>query len=550
LRDAIAWSYDLLSEDEQRLLQRLSVFSGGFTLDAVEAVAPEGLKTPALDLLTRLIDHSLVRRVDDQTGPSRFIMLETVREFALDALKAHDEETAARDRHLHWFGSQDGPLLPGYWFEPRGRRNTTALPGDHDNLRAALSWSLSSDQPGLASHVASGLMEFWWHKGLNAEAAAALKRILDHSESLDPVTRAGITIRLAFFEYVCGNFATARELAVGTLQLCRELDFDLGVSTALHCLGHVSRWSDGSASIQYFDEALRIARSIEDLVLVDSILIQLGSTHMAIGNLGLARHLKMEAIANLRNRQDSPDALAMAQAGLGWVEGLLGNLTQADQFSYEAISMNPHHHYVEPLIIALRVRGNLALERGQYASAARMLKEALQVAHLSSIAHLEGSILVGLAKIAASQGDWWRSATLFGYLDALWDRLDFSRVARRMLSSYDEAFEPSAEAMADAGYRQAFEKGRNLRGAGAFAQGMGVSVPDTPTAGDKALLTRRETEVLAHLAQGKTNQEIAANLFVGKSTVDTHVAHILAKLGVKSRMAAVKAAREQGLLPR
>jgi ATP/maltotriose-dependent transcriptional regulator MalT len=270
---------------------------------------------------------------------------------------------------------------------------------------------------------------------------------------------------------------------------------------------------------------------------------------MVIGNLGLARQLKMEAIANLRNRQDSPDALAMAQAGLGWVEGLLGNLTEADQLSHEAISTNQDHHYVEPLIIALRVRGNVALERGQYVPAAGFLKEALQVAHLSSISHLEGSVLVSLAKIAASQGDWWRSATLFGYLDALWDRLGFSRGARRMLSSYDEFFEPSAETMADAGYRQAFEKGRNLRYAEAFAQGMGVSVAATPTAGNKALLTRRETEVLAHLAQGKTNQQIAAELFVGKSTVDTHVAHILTKLDVESRLAAVQAARERGLLP-
>ncbi|CAN5537855.1 hypothetical protein BH23CHL4_BH23CHL4_08510 [soil metagenome] len=120
LRDAISWSYDLLSGDEKRLLRTLSVFSGGFTLDAVEAVAPKGLERSQLDLLTRLIDHNLIRRMDTPAATTRFTMLETIREFALGALTAIGEETGARNRHLTWMVVFVGSPTPDRFDEMRG----------------------------------------------------------------------------------------------------------------------------------------------------------------------------------------------------------------------------------------------------------------------------------------------------------------------------------------------------------------------------------------------------------------------------------------------
>jgi non-specific serine/threonine protein kinase len=544
LQEAIAWSYGLLSDDEKALLRALSVFEGGFTLAAAEAIGERPAGGKILPLLTSLFDQSLIDRA--AASEDRFGMLQTIQEFAAAELAAHGEEASARDRHLRWYASQIGPQSPASWFGPRERMRLLP-PGDHDNLRAALSWSLSTGQIELASQISAGLITFWLDSGLYTEGEAALRRILDDSHVLDPETVAGITLRLTYFTYVRGDFATTREYAERALRISRELGLEPGVCNALNYLGLINRWSDGTTGARFQEKAVRIARSIGDPALAGISLVQLGITQLVSGDLDLARQTLNEAITTLSGRQDSRGSLALGLAASGWVAGCLGNLNDAEQLAQDSIALSREFHFREALYFALRVRGHLALARGDYHSAAESLSEGLQVAHRIALAHVEGWALAALANVAAAQGDWKQSALLYGSASATWDRYDFAESTRRWLGSWDGRHEPSAESMADAEFRQAFEAGRNLSYAEAYAVAMAVTVADRPLTGERGLLSPRELEVLHLVATMHTNQDIADHLFISRRTVDNHVQSILAKFGVDTRRAAVAAARERGL---
>jgi ATP/maltotriose-dependent transcriptional regulator MalT len=157
-------------------------------------------------------------------------------------------------------------------------------------------------------------------------------------------------------------------------------------------------------------------------------------------------------------------------------------------------------------------------------------------------------VIVQIAMLAQAASDYARAARLFGYIEAYWQRFHFAESTRSM-ATWGYTTEPTRLALGADDFTRQFKAGRRVSSFEAFTEASSVVITGQWNGGRRSILTRRETDVLTHLAQGKTNQEIAGELFLGKSTVDTHVAHILAKLDVDSRRAAVKAARERGLLP-
>ena len=174
IRDSIAWSYDLLSQDEQHLFRRLAVFVGGFTLDAAEAVAGDSHGQALLNGLARLMESSLLRRYEGGTGDPRFGMLETVREYGLERLAESGEEAVIRDRHAVWclglaeqYREGEGP-----WVEDLGW--LSRVEAEHDNVRAALAWlERTGDVEGLL-RLAGATQPFWDVRSNQARAARTL----------------------------------------------------------------------------------------------------------------------------------------------------------------------------------------------------------------------------------------------------------------------------------------------------------------------------------------------------------------------------------------
>ncbi|MDP9365757.1 MAG: LuxR family transcriptional regulator, partial [Chloroflexota bacterium] len=187
MRDTIAWSYDLLAPSVQALFRRISVFVGGFGLDGAEAIrdrvmAASGIPPPGpplevVDGITALIEQSLLLRTTGPGDEPRYRMLETVREFGLDRLRASGEEREVRAAHAAYVQTV-ADLVPERLFSPEFERVVARLDADHDNVRAALAWAAAADEPEVGLRLAGAMIYYWLVRGGYREGHRHLARAL------------------------------------------------------------------------------------------------------------------------------------------------------------------------------------------------------------------------------------------------------------------------------------------------------------------------------------------------------------------------------------
>ena len=238
LRALIDWSYDLLNDQEKALLCRLSVFAGGWTLEAAEAVGAgeEVEEWEVLDLLTSLTDKSLVVAEQEQ-GQTRYRLLETVRQYAGDRLGESGERESARERHQACFvalAEEAEPQLTG----PEGAKWLDRLEREHDNLRAALEW----DNREVALRIAGALFRFWYVRGYYSEGCKWLADMLASSVAqAHTPARAEALYAAGVLAYCQGDYAAALSLSEECLTLFRELGDKQGSANSLNNLGIVAK---------------------------------------------------------------------------------------------------------------------------------------------------------------------------------------------------------------------------------------------------------------------------------------------------------------------
>ncbi len=233
LRDTIAWSYDLLEEDEQQLFRRLSVFAGGFTLEAAQAVCvfeAFGTSSPAqaddgavLEQLAQLLDKSLVQSQRGTGGEPRFTMLETIREYATEQLGASDEEAALQERHAHYFLQLAEEAEP-HWYGPEWDMWLERLGREDANLRAALAWSkVNQDAVEIGLRLAGALAFYWYRRGYLGKGRMWLEEMLARTASTDRSAARGQALygagELAFAE---GDLAATSFHTEEALSIARE----------------------------------------------------------------------------------------------------------------------------------------------------------------------------------------------------------------------------------------------------------------------------------------------------------------------------------------
>ena len=238
----------LLQEQEKRLLHCLSVFSGGWTLEAAEQICSgEGIEEwEVLDLLTSLVEKSLVP-FEDQGAEARYRLLETVRQYARDRLLEAGQAEAVRDRHRDWFlalAEEAGPKLygpePGAWMD--------RLEREHDNLRAALAWSEAQEQGEVGLRLGGALWWFWHVRGYWTEGREHLAGMLAlPGAEARTMARAGVLVSAGMLARRQGDYRAERALAEESLAICRELGDKSGIADAA-CFGSrrpagPSRWS-------------------------------------------------------------------------------------------------------------------------------------------------------------------------------------------------------------------------------------------------------------------------------------------------------------------
>jgi non-specific serine/threonine protein kinase len=306
LRALIDWSHDLLSANEQALLRRLSVFAGGWTLAAAEQVcAGEGVAADVvLDLLSALVDKSLAS-ADARDAAVRYRLLETVRQYARDRLLEAGEGELWRDRHLAAFGAlvkEAEPHLRGtdqqLWMD--------RLETEHDNLRAALTWSCADGgdvTAGMA--LADSLFQFWYVRGYVAEAHAWYTGLLAMEAEVPQALRTDVLSDAGVMAWQKGDYAAARRCHETALETLRPLGDRASIASSLINLGIMDfEQGDYEAARGRFEEALEIRRELGNPKAVAAALHNVAAVAEAVGDHDRAWQLFDETVQIYRGVGD------------------------------------------------------------------------------------------------------------------------------------------------------------------------------------------------------------------------------------------------------
>jgi non-specific serine/threonine protein kinase len=571
MRDAIAWSYGLLTPDEQALFRRLSIFTGGFTLEAAEAVSrdvevvgsqkadKQNLSSPdtchpspyastprlpdsVLPAVEALLDHSLLRVVDSADGEPRFAFLETIREFGAERLAECGEAAGARRRHAMCFqalAEHADARLAG----PERERWLMRLDAEHPNLRAALNWAIEHGEVETAQHFVGTLDRFWEAQGYLHEGRAWIDLALAMGNPNPTGARARALLAGTALAYRQGDYDAATAHAEEALPICRALDDTVNIALALNLLGGVAYdRGDYERAAALHSESLALRRELGNPGAISTSLNNIGVAARELGDYARAAACYQEALVLARATGD-PAAIAFGLNGLGVVAHRQGDFARAIALHEEALELRRHGD-ARPATASMSNLGAVLHDAGDVARAAALYQESLALRWERGEKFGIAESIAGLMRIAATIGQPERAVRLFGVVEALREVIGASRVSpdhrwcERVVESVRAALDPQVFAGALAHGRQ-MPLGEAVTEAFAVA----ASVPRaaaTPTAdlSPFARLTGRELDILRLLATGKSDRQIGDDLFISHRTVMRHVSNILAKLGLKSRSAA------------
>jgi predicted ATPase/DNA-binding CsgD family transcriptional regulator len=502
LQAALEWSYELLTDGEQAMWRRVSVFSGSFDLDAAEAICAAGRVTPGqiADLIDALVAKSILLR--EGQGTARYRLLDTIRELGLTKLRGRGDERALRRRHRAYYAALAARQEA---FGPRRAEWIAALDADHENLRAALAFSLS--EPGEAAagaKIACDLWRYWETHGHLTEGRRVLAEFLDRLDQACP-DRLRALWSAGFLAQFQGDIPAATRLLETCLSEARQAGDVSAEAWASSFLGwDVYYDGDIDQGHALARTALRLHREVGDHVGVVMALMQIGYIHLCAGE---------------------------AEPAADWFGQCAAVCTSSGNVWY--------HAYTQ---WGLAVAALL----GDHEGAAELGCAALRVIRCMDDAMGGVLCLDALAWAAAAGHEAHRAATLAAAAEGAWAAIP-ATPAGPLRAHHDEALRVARAALPGAEYRAAFAKGTAMDPAEAVAFALGEPTrlrPDPGRAGP-GQLTRRERDVAALVARGQSNGQIAASLIISVRTVETHVQHIMDKLGCSTRaqIAAWSAAR-------
>lgn len=523
LRATMDWSYDLLSEEEQALFRRLSVFVGGFTLEAAEEVCSgeDGERGAVLGLLSGLAQKSLLVVVPGGSGSdNRYRMLETIRAYALEKLEASGEEVAIKGRHAAFFlelAEESEPELLG----PEKAKWLERLEREHDNSRTALLWFEERGEAERALRLGSSLR---WFRGHFAEGRSRLSALLEMpgaqtrtAERAKALHVLGVlTCRHAEYADAVGKYAEARHYQEEALSIYRELGDKRGTAAALNEL------------------ARAMGMATED-----------PSTWEVV------RSLNEESLSIYRDLRDDAHGLALTLLYTGISDQILGNAAAARTFLEESLELFRELENETYVGTSMWFLACTQIDEGNYAAARAHLKEVLETLLPSRYRWFFPRVLEGVAHLAAAEGETARVLRLAGAAAAL--RAAIGAEESPAFRVYVERrLQRARRALGEKASATAFERGRILTPEAALSEARQVlahATEETPVRGATgSLLSAREVEVLRLVAEGLTDGQVAGKLYISPRTVGVHLRSIYRKLAVPSRAAAVKVAVERGVI--
>ena len=424
LRGTVDWSYSLLNPAEQTLFRRMSVFIGGCTLEAVEAVCDTrgDLGIDVLDGIASMVDKSLAQQVDDPaTGETRFVMLSTIREYALERLAASSDESLARRAHAAYYlvlaeeGAIESTTKPE-WLD--------RFDIEHDNLRAALEHLTRTGDADWALRLGAALFRFWETREHLTEGLKRITRLLalDGASAL-PKLRARLLFAAAVLSGEMGDYASARQQLEESMETCLELNDSQGVAVALNALAVNARdQGDLGTSAFLFERCVAIWRDSGEPVHIARALSNLANLTKLRGDLAAASSLYEECLALFRKVGDV--------AGIAWTLNYQGdvaresnNLAAARSFYEQSLAAFSLSRDGWGIASALSDLASLSSDESNNDEARRLYGESIQM--FQSLGHKRGiaRVLECLAANAAAQSDAVQSLRFAGAAAALRERL-------------------------------------------------------------------------------------------------------------------------------
>jgi predicted ATPase/DNA-binding CsgD family transcriptional regulator len=499
LRACVEWSYQLCTAQEQRLWARLCVFAGSFELDAVEAVCADDIAGGAIvDLVSGLVDKSIVVRHERGTAV-QYRLLEAIREFGLERLKEAGEGAALEVRHLQWYSALVH-TAKAEWVGERQVYWLTRLTAENANIRSAIDFSLNElgDANTVMELVVQIPLGCFWAQGTIGEGRHWLDEALARSSG-PTVLRVRALLRNSILAMVGGEFARGDQL----LDAARGLIAHVSDPTVLAQLHHVTALSarhagDLPCAVSELEQALVMAKGRADL---DSYLDILQSLAFVASVAGLhersiACHQEIIALTEPRGESLHRANALMALGLYAWRRG-------------------------DPVRAVELQRANLEIKIG--------LDDRMGTAFS----------LEALAFGVGAMGQHKRAAHMLGTAEVLWDSTggSIAAVFPQLVVEHDTCVSAARAALGDQRYEAAFRRGRQMTPPQALGQAEHPRRSTKPgqVGSGAAALTTREQEIALLLAQGLSNKAIAKTLVIAQRTAETHVANIMAKLGLTSR---------------
>jgi predicted ATPase/DNA-binding NarL/FixJ family response regulator len=514
LRASIEWSYQLCTRQEQRLWARLCVFAGSFELDAVEAVCTGDIAGDEMvDLVSGLVDKSIVVRHEGGTV-ARYRLLETIREFGLERLNEAGDGPALRMRHSQWYAALIH-TAKAEWISERQGYWLARLAAEGANIRSALDFCLNEhgDADAVMEILAGIPLGFLWARG-NLGGRRWLDAALARSSGVT-VLRVRAILRNSILAMVGGDVATGNQLLDEARVLIQQVSDPMVLAQLHHVAAHAARYAgDLPRAASELDQAVALSK---------------GTTTDLDGYLDILQ-------------------------SLAFVVSLAGEHERSTACHEEIIQLTEPRGESLHQAHALMALGWDAWRRGDAVRAAELQRSSLEIKlGLDQMGTALG--LEALAWAVGALGQHKRAAHLLGTADVLWDSIGASIavVVPDLVCEHDKSVAAARAALGDQAYAAAFRRGRQtphaqvLRDAEHGRRSTRLGQRDV---GGADLLTSREEEIAALLAQGLSNKAIAKSLVIAQRTAETHVANVLVKLGLTSRsQVAAWVAEQRGIDP-
>jgi DNA-binding CsgD family transcriptional regulator len=523
---------------------------GGCTVEAAEAVCDpeEDLAEEVLDILTSLMDKSLLRRTETEDGEGRLWMLETVREYALERLQAGGEEQDARHAHVTYYlalAEEARSELKG----PRQAEWFDRLEAEHDNLRAALRWALESEHAEIALQLAAELSWFWYKRGHLSEGRQWLQEAL--SKSISPTSaRAEALNGAGVLARNQSDFEQAQAWLEESLALRRELGDKAGTSKVLVDLGTVAGdRGDPAQATAFFEKSLRLKKEVGDRWGTALVLGNLAAAAYEQGKLADAATLSEESLELFRALGD--------KAGIAWAFETLGEVAEDEEdygraaTSYqESLVLYREVEDKEGIALMARHLGRIARIQGDYGRAATLYDESLRLYKELGNKLGTAQALEGMVALLAVFGQPESATRLWAAAEAL--REEIGAPLENIERAKHEPFIATArKTLGEKSFAKVWAEGRNLRleqALEAWREQVAAGFESARTPAQLAGLTAGETKILRLVASGLSNAQVAEKLFISRRTVDAHLRSVYRKLGVDSRTAAARHATDHGLV--